>query len=242
MKKIAKIFVEWLSTTKILSFPRKIAARVILYVISTKNEEIIYYNDPERLKVISLSKKIRNERESLLSYIEAYNICMAVKRTLKVDGDIAEVGVYKGGSAKLICENKENKLLHLFDTFEGLPDLCEIDDPKQFHKGQFLCSFENVKDYLREYQNVRFYKGLFPLTAEPLKNKKFSFVNLDVDLYKSTLSCLEFFYPKMNRGGIIISHDYSGASGVRKAFDEFFEDKQEPIIELSGSQCLIVRC
>jgi hypothetical protein len=242
MKKIAKIFVEWLSTTKILSFPRKIAARVILYVISTKNGEIIYYNDPERLKVIALSKKIRNERESLLSYIEAYNICMAVKRTLKVNGDIAEVGVYKGGSAKLICENKENKLLHLFDTFEGLPDLCEIDDPKQFHKGQFLCSFENVKDYLREYQNVRFYKGLFPLTAEPLKNKKFSFVNLDVDLYKSTLSCLEFFYPKMNRGGIIISHDYSGASGVRKAFDEFFEDKQEAIIELSGSQCLIAKC
>jgi O-methyltransferase len=45
----------------------------------------------------------------------------------------------------------------------------------------------------------------------------------------------------MNRGGIIISHDYINAVGVRKAFDEFFEDKLEPIIEMSGSQCLIAK-
>jgi len=242
MKEFAKKIIKWLATTKLLIFPRKIARGVIFYIISSKNGEIIYNTDPKKLKVIALIKKIRTEQELLSSNLEAYQIVMAVERTAKVNGDIAEVGIYKGGSAKLICEAKGNKALHLFDTFEGLPDLCEMDDPKQFHRGQYLSSFENVKTYLERYPNVYFYKGFFPSTAESIKNKRFSFVNLDVDLYKTTLSCLEFFYPKMNTGGIIISHDYIVVPGVTKAFDDFFEEKPEPIIELSGSQCLIVKC
>ena len=197
MKEFEKKIIKWLVTTKLLAFPRKIVGGVI-FKVSYYNKS---YNDPERLKVLALSQKIKNELKLFISDSEAYQIFIAVKRTAKVNGDIAEVGVYKGGSAKLICEAKGNKALHLFDTFEGLPDLCEMDNPKHFHKGQYLGSFENVKTYLKKYSNVYFYKGLFPSTAELIKNKRFSFVNLDVDLYESTLSCLEFFYSKMNMEG-----------------------------------------
>ena len=73
-------------------------------------------------------------------------------------------------------------------------------------------------------------------------NKKFSFVHLDVDLYKSTLDCLKYFYPRVSRGGVIISHDYPNSDGVNKAFDEFFQDKPEIIIEpFATGQCLIVK-
>jgi hypothetical protein len=61
-----------------------------------------------------------------------------------------------------------------------------------------------------------------------------------VDLYKTTLDALEFFYPRMNPGGVIMSHDYIRC-GVKKAFDEFFKDKPEPIIQLIDSQSLIVK-
>lgn len=242
MKDFLKKIVKWLATTGLLAFPSQIAKKVIFYAISSKNGEVIYFNDPERLKVRGLIDKIRDERELLISNIEAYQIFIVAKKTVKVSGDMAEVGVYKGGSAKLICEAKGNKALHLFDTFEGLPDLSGADDSKKFQKGQFRALFESVKDYLQKYPDVYFYKGYFPSTAEPVKNKTFAFVNIDVDIYESTLSCLEFFYPRMNRGGVILSHDYVNAAGVRKAFDDFFESKPEPIIELSGSQCLIVKC
>lgn len=96
-------------------------------------------------------------------------------------------------------------------------------------------------DYLKEYSNVHFYKGIFPFTAKLVEGKVFSLVNLDVDLYESTLSCLNFFYPRMSKGGVVILHDYTVYQGVRKAVDEFFDDKQETIIELYGSQCLIVK-
>jgi O-methyltransferase len=147
---------------------------------------------------------------------------------------------YEGGSAKIICEVKGDRPLHLFDTFKGIPEVEEIDAGK-FAVGQYAASLETVTNYLKDYPKVFFYKGIFPTTAKPVKGKTFSFVHLDVDTYKSTSSCLEFFYTRMSTGGIILSHDYSNTFGVAKAFDEFFEERLEPIISLTGTQCLIIK-
>lgn len=245
MKKLRKILywpliVKWLITTKSLTLSKKIFM-VINFAILSQNGVVLDYSDPESSKVIDLIKKIKNEVKAHLEINEAYQLFMSVKGTTKIGGDIAEVGVYREGSSKIICEAKGKKALHLFDTFEGLPELSKKDDSRYFHRGEFHALFEEVKRYLRGYSNIYLYKGIFPDIAGPIKNKKFSFVHLDVDIYKSTLDCLKFFYSRMNKGGIIISHDYINAVGVRKAFDEFFKNKREPIIEMSGSQCLIVK-
>lgn len=196
----------------------------------------------KRLKILGLVRNTIKECGMCLALGEGMQICTTVQGIEKIKGDIAEVGVYTGGSAKLICKTKQDKSLHLFDTFEGLPDLTAKDDRSLFHKDQFNdTSLESVKNYLKQYKNVYFYKGEFPETAKPITNKSFSFVHLDVDLYKPTLDCLEFFYPRVNRGGIIISHDYQTSSGVRKAVDEFFANKPEVVIEILDSQCIIVK-
>ncbi|MCX6686097.1 MAG: class I SAM-dependent methyltransferase [Methanoregula sp.] len=202
---------------------------------------ISHYGCTDRKDFSRALKKIRSETELLLEDIEAYHIYMAVKRTHKVPGDIAEVGVFKGGSAKIICSAKGDRALHLFDTFEGLPKVDEVDLVWPFYEGKFATSCEDVMDYLATESNVFFYKGIFPGTSEPVKDRSFSLVNLDVDTYESTKKCLEFFYTRMSPGGIIISHDYITAPGVQKAFDEFFSDKLEPVIETAGSQCLVVK-
>ena len=156
---------------------------------------------------------------------------------------MAEVGVYQGGSSKIICEIKGNKKLHLFDTFQGLPEITEKDTTfgkKLWEKD--LCSdtsLEIVKNYLSEYKNVYFYQGEFPSTSEPVTDSKFSFVHLDVDLYQSTKDCLEFFYPRLVHGGVILTHDYHG-TGVHNAFDEFFSGKNVSVIELTGPQCMVI--
>lgn len=242
MNKLAKKIIRWLASTKMLESPRRVVGEIITYAIESKQDVTTFYNDQERAKVFNLIKEIKKENEILLDKNEAYQIYISVKRTEKIKGNIAEVGVYRGGSAKLICEAKGKKNLYLFDTFEGLPELCENhDEPSSFHKGQFASSIEDVKNYLKKYSNFYIYKGLFPNTAKPIKNKKFSFVNLDVDIYESTLNCLKFFYPRMSIGGIIISHDYNTIRGVRKAVDYFFKNKPETIIELSTSQGLVVK-
>lgn len=47
----------------------------------------------------------------------------SVRNTAKLGGAIAELGTFQGASAKLIAETDSTRLIHLFDTFEGLPPL-----------------------------------------------------------------------------------------------------------------------
>jgi len=153
---------------------------------------VLFYGDAQRGKVIDLINQIKREKEMLLRINEAYQLYVTVKAVEKIKGDIAEVGVYQGGSAKLICEAKGEKTLHLFDTFEGIPEVDRFDH-NDFSQGQFAASMESVKIYLRNYANVFLYKGIVPESAEPVKNYLFSFVHLDVDTYSSTKDCLNFF-------------------------------------------------
>ncbi len=204
-----------------------------------QNMELLSFDQPHRAEGVRLIRQIYGEREMLLRLPEAYSIFAAVQQTAKVPGDIAEVGVYQGGSSKLICEAKGARHLHLFDTFAGLPSPQGIDCPF-FTEGKYACTLDSVRQYLCSYSGVTFHEGLFPETAAPIRNHRFSFVNLDVDLYESTRSCLEFFFPRMSPGGVVISHDYF-ASGVKAAFDEFFTDRPEPLIELSGDQCMVIK-
>ena len=173
---------------------------------------------------------------------ENYTLYSCLNATKHLQGDIAEVGVYKGGTAKLIAEVKDSKNLYLCDTFEGLP---ETKDNDQFVQKGWLhdTSVESVQEYLKEYKNINFLKGIFPHTSKPISNKQFSFVHLDTNLYQSTLDSLEFFWPRMVSGGRIVSHDYNTTSmpGVKKAFVEFFINEKEKLIEVADSQIMVIK-
>lgn len=228
---------NWLLSNKALTSLRK----GVQNSLGKRSLALVSYGESPRPHVFPLINKVKKEVDMLLYYNEAYQIYMCVEQTSKIEGDIAEVGSYRGASGKIICEAKGDKVFHMFDTFEGLPELTKEDDKDLFFKGQFGSSLEMVTNYLKAYKNVHLYKGLFPGTSDPIKDKRFSFVHLDVDLHEPTALSLDFFYPRMNKGGIILSHDYVNAIGVKKAFDEFFADKPEPVIEMSGTQCLIVK-
>lgn len=190
--------------------------------------------------IVRLIRRVRRERRWLLTANEAYTVYSLARAQSKQDGDMAEVGTYQGGSARMICEAKGDRTLHLFDTFEGLPIPAKQDgDVHREH--QYSCSLESVQGYLAQQRNVHYYKGRFPDSAPTNLNCRFSFAHFDVDLYESTLGCLEYFYPRMLPGGIMLSHDYSILSGVRDAFAEFLEDKPEALIELPSTQCMVLK-
>lgn len=194
-------------------------------------------------KTLRLIRKTRRERKWLLTANEAFLVHSIARAQSRQPGSIAEVGVFEGGSARMICEAKGDVTLHLFDTFEGLPQASKHDATAHLNKANlYACSLESVKQYLQQYPNVFFHKGFFPDSASQIpEDETFSFAHFDVDLYESTLGCLEYFYPKMIQGGIIMSHDYSILAGVRRAFSEFLDDKPETLIELPSTQCLLVK-
>lgn len=231
-----------MSNTRKLVYSSNIISKILSYLNNEFQFRLLsFYKERE---IVNLIKNIKKEIDFAFYPIEAFQVYSITKSQNNIEGDIAEVGVYQGGSAKLICEAKKGKTLHLFDTFEGLPKVTEEDTHfgmKYWETGEFKnTSVENVKKYLSKYTDVKFYKGKFPDTVEPIDKKQFSFVHLDVDLYQSTLDCLKFFFPRMVNGGVILTHDFH-TSGVKKAFDEYFKDKKIPQIELSSSQCLVVK-
>ncbi len=191
------------------------------------------------MELFKLIMKLHNDGKLSMSYTEALELCLAVLKTNHVMGHIAEVGVYKGGSATLICKLKGDKQLHLFDTFEGLPKPHKTKD-EGYKERDYSFPLDVIQKWLKPFPDVYYHKGLFPATAKPVSEKRFSFVNLDADLYQSTLDGLKFFYPRLNKGGIIMAHDYRpNKIGVGYAFREYFKDKQDKEIQLEKSHCII---
>ena len=157
-------------------------------------------------------------------------------------GDVAEVGVYKGGTARLLAETCGNKTLHLFDTFEGMPEVDTSVD--RHHTGDFAdTSAAAVEAYLSGHGIIRIHAGLFPGTTGPVEDARFSLVYVDVDIYQSVKDCLEFFYPRMVVGGALVFDDYESdkCPGVRKAIDEFLSHKPEYQIVTARYQCAIFK-
>ena len=120
--------------------------------------------------VLRLLKRVRKERSCLLTGNETFAIYATARAYAHLPGEMAEVGAYQGVSAKLICEAKGDKEFHVFDTFEGLPPPSGSDVPR-YKPSQYYCSLESVQQYLKDYPNVHFYKGLFPETAKGLEDR-----------------------------------------------------------------------
>lgn len=125
-------------------------------------------------------------------------------------GAVAEAGVYQGEFAKIINEVFPERKCYLFDTFEGF-DARDFDYEKMdsLTEAQHLkkTSVDLVLEKMKTPGNCIIKKGYFPETAAGLE-EQFCFVNLDMDLYKPILDGLEYFYPRVVEGGVILVHDY----------------------------------
>src|SRR6187200_2880487 len=77
------------------------------------------HKDWKKLKVL---RRARRERWSMVTNNEMFIVQSLALGLLKLPGDFVEVGIYQGSTAKVICEAKGEKRLHLCDTFEGLPE------------------------------------------------------------------------------------------------------------------------
>jgi O-methyltransferase len=160
------------------------------------------------------------------------------------EGEMAEIGVYKGGTARLISKvaAKTAKTVHIFDTFSGMPPTDITKD--RVKEGDFSdTSLDRVKTYLADCSNVRFYQGRFPDTSAPIIDLPFCFVHIDVDIYESVMECCKFFHPRLVKGGILLFDDYGHLTcpGVKMAVDEFFSDKSEYPCYLPTGQCFVIK-
>ncbi|WP_395549022.1 MULTISPECIES: TylF/MycF/NovP-related O-methyltransferase [unclassified Lacrimispora] len=166
-----------------------------------------------------------------------------------VNGAIAECGVYRGHFGGHMNECFPEKILYLFDTFDGFDErdvklevhpesLAWYKDESNPWKAHSNAEIALLRCPHREKVIVK--KGYVPETFSGLENERFAFVNLDMDLYAPMLAALRFFAPRLETGGVILLHDYYYPSlhGVKQAVDEFAQEWQFTIMPI-GDDCSI---
>jgi hypothetical protein len=64
-------------------------------------------------------------------------------------------------------------------------------------------------------ENTVYVEGFFPKSLETIDNYNlmFALVHIDCDLEQPFIHGLNYFYPRMVKGGFLILHDYSSLFG-----------------------------
>ncbi|OAA92841.1 TylF/MycF/NovP-related O-methyltransferase [Clostridium coskatii] len=192
---------------------------------------------------------------SITEYRQQLDIRLAVLKLIareveqrNIQGDVAELGVYKGKFAAEINALFPKRNIYLFDTFEGFDERdIEIEKKNEFSRseiGKFNdTSIDMVSSRLPYKEQAIFKNGYFPDTAHGI-DVNFAVVSLDADLYQPIYEGLKFFYPRMSVGGYMIIHDYNNTqfSGVREAVQQFCREENVfvvPICDLHGTAVIV---
>lgn len=156
-------------------------------------------------------------------------------QTELIPGSLAECGVAQGTTSRFIHNALPDRRLYLFDTFSG------FDQRDSDAAGDTRFKDTSVARVLRtigDDHNIIVRQGYFPETTRGLENESFAFVMIDFDKYDPTLAALEFFYPRLSRGGYLFIHDYNSTESGRacfKALTTFLSDKSEKPIGIPDS-------
>lgn len=152
----------------------------------------------------------------------------AIDLTHGFEGEVWECGTWQGGTALWMKEQlKDGRILRLFDTFCGLP----VSGPLDLHRMGTMgdTSYELVRSHFEDMPDVVIHVGVMPATFAGLEDVVISVAHIDVDQYQSVKDCLEFVYPRVERGGWVFIDDYADGKcpGARRATDDFMADKPE---------------
>ncbi len=237
MKKLINKFLQFLNLKIIKkSYFGTIDKRLIFTFDKSNKNYNLYFE--------GLAKSENEHSDNFWKQSRHLDLLKLVEITLykDLDGHFAEAGCWKGHStymiSQLILNYKElhqnkNIEFHVFDSFEGLSDIknedenikrLELSKIKHIRK-QFKSDEGFVRNkVLGKFDFVKTYKGWIPERFIEVEDKKFSFVHIDVDLYEPTIQSLEFFFPRLVKGGIIVCDDYNSTdfNGARNAWDKFF--------------------
>jgi O-methyltransferase len=231
-------------------------------IVFDKNQ-ISYFYSPNKRMALYFEGLVRSEMvwsDNFSKQLRFYSLQQIVEHvlSLRLDADFAECGCWKGHSSfiisTLLSKHGFKNQFHIFDSFEGgLSDKTLEDKNERYEqsteevsreKVMFQSLEENVRKVLSEFDFVKLYKGWIPERFGEIRDRKFSFVHIDVDLYGPTQGSLKFFFPKLVNGGSIVIDDYGVTQfpGCKKAVDEFLNQNEYTFFyEMPLGGCFIIK-
>lgn len=195
----------------------------------------------------------RKRRSSMRIGDRRFMVVQLARSVTDLRGSTAECGVYTGVGSAVICKTLmdtygEGDLHFGFDSFEGVAEPAQSDRSSLrtwWRKGDLATPIEVASARVEEFPFCKLVAGWIPecFAKAGAEDHRYRFVHVDVDLHDATRDSLEFFYPRLVPGGVILLDDHGFAScpGARKAAEDFFADKAEPLIELATGQAFVTK-
>jgi len=174
--------------------------------------------------------------EQIVAILEnLYNVI-----THEIPGDIVELGCNIGTTTmfiqKLLDELKCDKVIHVYDSWKGLPkmNLHDISSSTyKFKEGSCTTSKQSfINTFLdRNLKLPVIHSGWFADIPDEEYPEKICFAFFDGDFYQSIMDSFQKTYHKIQKNGIIMIDDcgWSPLPGVHKACIEFLSDKHETL-------------
>ncbi len=183
---------------------------------------------------------------TLVSRDRCWVLWKTLRQATRLPGAVVECGVFRGGTALLaaetLCAEGQDRPLHLFDSFAGMP--ATRDGIDKFKAGDFgNTSAEQVARLLGPYPFARLHVGFIPATFAGVDVERIAWAHIDVDIYQSVRDCIAWVYPRLATGGYLVFDDYGFPScpSARRAVDEAFTSLPEVPLYLPTGQCLVVK-
>lgn len=175
-------------------------------------------------------------------YVRLATLELVCRRLENVPGAAAELGVYRGFFARCINRLLPDRKLYLFDSFAGFSqDACA---PEAFQAAHRNTAVDKVLSIMPHPENIIVKPGFFPASLEGLE-ERFCLVSLDVDFYQATLDGLRYFWPRLQKGGCLLLHDWGSPKlpEVRKALSDYEAETGSripavPLCDVGGSLLL----
>ena len=166
-----------------------------------------------------------------------FSLVQLFRKTLALEGMVAECGCFRGLSSYLLCSTLQQadaafdgRGYRIFDSFAGLSapsqeDAIEGEGAQvgrlrhMTRAGNFAASLDKVKAALSAFPRIEYFPGWIPAAFPKEDGVRYRFVHVDVDVYKPTRDSIEYFYPRLVPGGVIVCDDYNWP-GARQAIEE----------------------
>ena len=159
--------------------------------------------------VAKASRKYPDKERFLMFWLQLQRL----KKELPDEGVMAELGVYQAETAVVLQAIAPERALWLFDTFEGFrnDDLKEeFGNAKNYDATSFAdTSVALIMEKLNHAGNVNIFKGNFADISSQIPEQKYALVSIDADLAAPTIAGLQYFWPRLLPGGVIVVHDFN---------------------------------
>jgi len=187
---------------------------------------------------------IRNN--TLVDRPRCYALYLLLDQVKDIDGNVLEVGTWRGGTGGMFASILKEKKVYLADTFTGVVKSSEWEHYND--KAHDDTSEELVAHFLEKdlgLNNVELLTGIFPEdTGDRVKEEQFAFVYLDVDVYLSTKYAFEYAWPRLSPVGIVAFDYYvmiSACEGISRFVNEIKNDHDKIFIQNLNGQAYIIK-